>query len=105
MYLNALFIIALFFATLFLLLLFRAFTWKQLKQLWIQSRLNVINGKKHREKARKLEEQGLRKFTFSNGRIVVYARTQARALYEKNEIVRTQKRKRNAILRKGHKQN
>ncbi|WP_277016488.1 hypothetical protein [Flavobacterium lindanitolerans] len=105
MYLNALFITALILSTLFLLLFFRAFTWQQLKQLWLISRLNVITGKKNREKARKLEEQGLRKFTFSNGRIVVYAKTQARALYEKNEIVRNQKRKRNAILRKGQKQN
>jgi len=105
MFLNALFIIAIIFSVLFLALLFRAFSFKQLKQLWLMSRLNVINRKKHQEKVKKFEQEGLRKFSFSNGKIVVYAKTQARAIYDKNEIIRNQKRKQNAILRERQKQN
>lgn len=78
------------FALLFFILWYRTFKsfkfWEYLPVLWRKS----IKIKKHHEKA---ISDGKRPFYFENGTVVIYAKTQSRALYDYNQIKLSRKRK------------
>lgn len=77
------------FALLFFILWYRTFKsfkfWKYLPVLWRKSKI-----KHHHEKA---ILDGKRPFYFENRTVVIYAKTQSRALYDYNQIKLERKRK------------
>lgn len=102
MLLNALFIIAIIFSTIFLILFFRTFSsWQQIKNIWKNSAENIKRQKENKEKIEKLEAAGNKKFTFDNGRVEIYAKTQLGAMYNYNQLKRKLKNARkDAVQRK-----
>lgn len=74
-------------AALFVLLFFRTFTVKSLKALFQNAK---IGAKIDKERERAVEE-GKTPFYFRRGAVVIYAKTQARAIYEFKEMKRNEK--------------
>lgn len=76
-------VIALFFIVLFI----RTFRKTSLKSL-LQ---NAKNGAIINQKRKQAVTKGEKEFTFERGKVVIYARTKARAIYEYNEFKKKRK--------------
>lgn len=86
MFLNFITNVAYFFAFVFLILLFRTFRKTPLSHLW-QSAVNKVKSElRIKTEVQKAEENGEKPFYFQNGTIVIYAKTQAGALYKYKEM-------------------
>ncbi len=78
---------------LFLILWYRTFKslkfWKYIPALWRKSKTETKINEQH-EKA---IAEGKKPFHFENGAVVIYAKTQSRAIYDYNQIKLERKRK------------
>lgn len=75
------------FATLLLILFVRAFRKKSIKSIF-QDSVSLAKIEQHRKKA---VENGKKLFTFERGRVEIYAKTQARAIYDYQQLKKKQK--------------
>ena len=80
-------------AVLLLILFYRTFRNVSLKSLF----LNAKNRAKIDVQREKAVKNGESPFYFRRGTVVIYAKTQARAIYDYKEFTRNEKSKKNAV--------
>lgn len=93
MYLNFLNYVSYFFSFLFIAFLCWALNWKKVKQIWKNAKASVLLKKKLKEAL----AADKRPFSFERGNVIIYAKTQPKALYDYNQLKKETKQVRNQL--------
>lgn len=87
MYLEFLNYVSYFLSLIFIAFLCWSLNWSMLKGIWQNAKAKILIKAKTEEAI----ADGKRKFEFENGNVVIYARTQAKALYDYKNLKRETK--------------
>ncbi|MFV5702212.1 hypothetical protein ACM55F_10100 [Flavobacterium sp. XS2P12] len=82
MYLQLLNYASYFLSFLFIAFLCWSLNWTMLKNMWLNAKAGVLIKKKTTEAL----ANGMRKFEFEGGNVVIYAKTQAKAVYDYKQL-------------------
>lgn len=77
---------------IFVILLFRALKNTSLFELWRSAKNNLKSKIVLKSQIKKAEQNGEKPFYFANGTVVIYAKTQAGAVYKFKEMQKNEKR-------------
>lgn len=91
MYLSTISIASYIINLIFIILFIRTFRKVTFPQLWQMAKQKVKTILRIKSEIEKAEDEGKKPFYFRKGTIVIYAKTQARAIYDYNEIKKAEK--------------